>query len=83
MHQGEVPDAVDTAVHASSRKASTRRANCASLCAAVSDTRRRALPLGHGRRPDGRYPQAAFVERAGDAQGFVVVADDHRLNGRR
>jgi hypothetical protein len=79
MHQGEVPDAVHAqlpqGIHQERqlRFAVRRGQRYPQACG----------PLGHGRRPDGRHPQAAFVERAGDTQGFVVVADDHRLDRRR
>jgi hypothetical protein len=55
----------------------------ASVCAADSETRRRAVPFGTvGGRIAGTHrprSRSAF----GDAHGFVVVADDHRLDGGR
>ena len=48
-----------SAFHASSRKASTRRSTCSVVCAAESETRRRALPCGTvgGRIPGTHRPR--------------------------
>ena len=72
--------------HRSSRAATSRprssRSTSPSVCAADSDTRSRAVPRGHRRRPDRRHEDAAPLERRGERDRRVRVADDQRLDRR-